>query len=47
MKSAEKPPTGLQKQALKKLLKMEPQKRDKLLKIEALRRGVKAPKMKG
>ncbi len=37
------PPTGLRKQALLKLLRMHPETRERLLRIEALRRGLPAP----
>jgi len=40
MNSPKKPPTGLRKQALIKLLKMDPKQRDRLLRIEAMRRGL-------
>ncbi len=44
MNSPRKPPQGLRKQALKKIAKMKPEARDRLLKIEALRRGLPAKK---
>lgn len=40
MNSPRPPPTGLRAEALKKLLRMDPQTRDLLLRNEALRRGL-------
>jgi hypothetical protein len=34
------PPTGLRAEALKKLFRMDPETRDRLLRNEALRRGL-------
>jgi len=44
MHSQKKPQIELRKSALRKLAKMEPEKRRRLLKIEALRRGLSAKK---
>ena len=41
MKSPEEPPTNLREQTLLKLAKMDPKQRTRLLKLEALRRGIK------
>ena len=43
MNSPKKPNETLRKQAIKKILAMPPKQRERLMKLEALRRGIDLP----